>query len=520
MSINRRTALANSAAVMGWLAAGIPITAAAQEKKVLNIALFPEPNSLVAGAGSTGPAQTVVGNIYDCLLRFDENLKPQPQLATEWTITPDLLTYTFKLKKDVKWHDGKPFTADDVVYSFDKFLRHFQPRVRIAMGSVESVKATDSHTVVFKLHTPFPAFLALMDASSSPIVPRHQMADLDLTKPLAVPPIGTGPFKLKEWQRGAFIHLEKNTAYHIADLPKIDNVYWHIIPDAASRAAAFESGKVDVLPGGTAEYFDVARLAKLPGVEVTTKGWEKFAPHAWLWMNHRNPLFQNLKLRQAILHAVNRQAMAKVIWHGYATPATGAFNQRTPFYTNKTTQYPHDPAKAKKLLEEAGYKGETIRLLPLPFGETWTRMAEMVRLNLTQAGFKVETVSADLPGTISRQSNWDFDLTFTFVYQSGDPAVGIARSYISSEIKKGSPFNNVGGYSNPKVDELFAQGAKEPNPAKRAALYAEVQAILADDAVAGWLLELNFPTVYRTKVNNLVSSAVGINDSLGRASIN
>ena len=111
-------------------------------------------------------------------------------------------------------------------------------------------------------------------------------------------------------------------------------------------------------------------------------------------------------------------------------------------------------------------------------------------------------------------------MCLTFVYQSGDPAVGVARSYISSEIKKGSPFNNVGGYSNPKVDELFAQGAKEPNPAKRAALYAEVQAILADDAVAGWLLELNFPTVYRTKINNLVSSAVGINDSLGRASIN
>jgi peptide/nickel transport system substrate-binding protein len=520
MNITRRTALANSAAIMGWLAGGIPITALAQAKQVLNIALFPEPNALVAGAGSTGPAQMVVGNIYDCLLRFDENLKPQPQLATEWTVSPDLLTYTFKLKKDVKWHDGKPLTADDVVYSFDKFLRHFQPRVRIAMGSVESVKATDSHTVMFKLHTPFPAFLALMDASSSPIVPRHQMADLDLTKPLTVPPIGTGPFKLKEWQRGAFIHLEKNTDYHIAGLPKIDNVYWHIIPDAASRAAAFESGKVDVLPGGTVEYFDVARLAKLPGVEVTTRGWEKFAPHAWLWMNHRNPLFQNLKLRQALLHAVNRQAMAKVIWHGYATPATGPFNQRTPFYTDKTTQYPHDPAKAKKLLEEAGYKGETIRLLPLPFGETWTRMAEMVRQNLTQAGFKVETVSADLPGTISRQSNWDFDLTFTFVYQSGDPAIGVARSYISSEIKKGSPFNNVGGYSNPKVDELFAQGAKEPNPAKRAALYAEVQAILADDAVGGWLLELNFPTLYRTKVNNLVSSAVGINDSLGRASIN
>jgi peptide/nickel transport system substrate-binding protein len=520
MHINRRTAIANSTAILGWLAGGIPISALAQDKKVLNIALFPEPNALVAGAGSTGPAQMVVGNIYDCLLRFDENLKPQPQLATEWSISPDQLTYTFKLKRGVNWHDGKPFTADDVTFSFEKFLVQFQPRVRIAMASVEDVKALDSHTVVFKLHTPFPAFLSLMDASASPIVPKHQLGELDLSKPLAVQPIGTGPFKLKEWQRGAFIHLEKNADYHMAGLPKIDNVYWHIIPDAASRAAAFESGKVDVLPGGTAEYFDVARLAQLPGVQVTTKGWEKFAPHAWLWMNHRNPLFQNVKLRQAVLHAIDRPAMAKVIWNGYATPATGAFNRRTPYYTDKTAQYPRDLAKAKKLLEEAGYKGETIRLLPLPFGETWTRMAEMVRLNLTQAGFKVETVSADLPGTIARQSNWDYDLTFTFVYQSGDPSVGVARSYVSSEIKKGSPFNNVGGYSNPKVDELFVQGAKEPNPTKRGAIYAEVQRILADEAVAGWLLELNFPTVYRTKVGNLVSSAVGINDSLGRATLN
>ena len=519
MSIDRRTLLAGGAATVGWLAGGIPIPAWAQAAKVLNIALFPEPNSLLVGAGSTGPAQMVIGNIYDSLLRFDEKLKPQPSLATEWSVSKDGLVYTFKLKKGVMWHDGKPFTADDVVFTADKLMRTLNPRVRIAMQSVKSVRALDPNTVEFQLSTPYAAFLELFDVSSLPIAPKHLLGEADLTKPMTGTPIGTGPFKFKEWQRASFIHLVKNENYHEAGLPKVDNVYWHIIPDAASRAAAFESGKVDVLPGGTAEYFDVVRLSKLPGAAVTTKGWEKFAPTAWMWINHRLPLFQDVRVRQAILHALDREAMAKVIWQGYATPSTGPFNSAESFYTAQTRQYPHDVAKAKKLLAEAGYKGQAVRLLPLPFGETWTRMAEMVRQNLGEAGFKVETVSADLPGTMARQGNWDFDLAFTFVYQLGDPALGVARSYVGSEIKKGTPFNNVGGYQNAKVDALFERGSREIDPKKRAEIYAEVQKTLAEDAAEAWLLDLHFPTVYRTKIDNLINSGLGLNDSLARASI-
>ena len=519
MSINRRNVLTGSAATIGWLAGGIPIPAWAQAAKVLNVAVFPEPNSLILGAGSTGPAQMVLGNIYDALLRFDEKLQPQPSLATDWTVSKDGLVYTFKLKKGVTWHDGKPFTADDVVFTADKLQRTLNPRVRVAMQSVQGVKALDSHTVEFRLNLPYAAFLGLFDVSSMPIGPKHLLGEADLSKPLTGTPIGTGPFKFKEWQRGSFIQLVKNENYHEAGLPKVDTVYWHIIPDAASRAAAFESGKVDVLPGGTAEYFDVLRLSKLPGAAVTTKGWEKFAPQSWLWINHRLPVFQDVRVRQALMHALDRDAMAKVIWQGFATPATGPFNPTTAFYTNKTRTYPLDVAKAKKLLAEAGYKGQVIRLMPLPFGETWARMAEMVKQNLTQAGFKIEMVSADLPGTMARQSNWDFDLTFTFVYQLGDPALGVSRAYVSSEIKKGTPFNNIGGYQNPKVDALFERGSREVDPKKRAETYADLQRTLVDDVAEAWLLDLNFPTVYRTKIDNLVNSGLGLNDSLARASL-
>jgi peptide/nickel transport system substrate-binding protein len=208
-----------------------------------------------------------------------------------------------------------------------------------------------------------------------------------------------------------------------------------------------------------------------------------------------------------------------VAWYGFATPITGPFNSHTAFYTNQTAKYPRDVAKAKKLLAEAGYKGEPLRFLPLPFGEAWARTAEMARQNLQEAGFKVELISADLPGVMARASNWDFDLSLTYLFQLGDPALGVARSYVSSEIKKGSPFNNVGGYQNPKVDALFERGAREIDPKKRAEIYAEVQRTMVDDAAAAWLLELNFPTVYRSKIDDLITSGWGLTDSLARASI-
>jgi peptide/nickel transport system substrate-binding protein len=521
MTIDRRTFLARTAGAgtAGWLAGGLPIPAHAQAAGTLNVALFPEPNALIAGAGSTGPAQMVNGNIYEGLMRVDEHLQPQPNLATSWTIGKDGLSYVFKLKAGVKWHDGAPFTADDVVFTVDRLLRALNPRVRVAMQSVKSVRALDPLTVEFLLNYPYAAFLAVMDGASMPIAPKHLLGNADLSKPLAGTPIGTGPFRFKEWVRGSHIALVRNDAYHVPGLPRVDAVLWHVIPDGASRAAAFESGKVDVLPGGTVEYFDVARLAKLPGVAVTQKGFEKYGPIAFVWINHRNPVLADVRVRRAIMHAIDRDAMAKVIWQGFATPATGPMVRTNAFYTKDVPTHPRDLAKARKLLAEAGYAGQPIRLLGLPFGETWQRMSEMAKQHLTQAGLKVETQNADMAGTMARQANWDFDLAFTFLYTMGDPAIGIARNYMGSEIAKGSPFNNVGGYQNPRVDALFERGSREIDPRKRAELYAQVQRVLVEDVAAAWLLELDFPTVYRTRVDNPVNSGMGLNDGLARASI-
>jgi len=518
--MKRRNFIQLSAAAAGISIAGVPLHLLAAGKKGgdLNVIVQPEPPGLMLGIVQNGPAQMVAGNIYEGLLRYDEKLNPSPLLAESWTKSDDSLTYTFKLKPNVTWHDGKPFTSADVVFSADVFLRKTHARLRASLAAFESITAPDATTVVFKLKYPFGPFMGLFETGTMPMVPKHIYENTDfLTNPANNTPIGTGPLKFKQWVKGSYIQLEANKAYHQPDVPLVDNVYFHVIPDAAARAAAFESGKVDVVPGGAVEFFDVERLGKLPGVSVSTKGWEFFAPQSWLWLNNRKKPMDDVKFRQAVMYAIDREAMARVAWFGAAKVATGPFNSNIKFFSDTVKKYPRDIVRAKALLAESGYKKEPLRLLALPYGETWQRQAEMVRQNLSQVGINVQMVPTDVAGWNQRLNEWDYDMAFTYVYQYGDPALGVSRNYTSDNIAKGSPFNNVEGYSNPKVDALFAAGVKEPDPVKRGQIYLEVQQLLLEEVPVAWLHEINFPTLYRTKVNNLISSGIGLNDSLGRA---
>lgn len=520
--MKRRQFIQMGTAGLGLSIAGVPLHVLAQNRagSALNVIVQPEPPGLMLGIVQNAPTQLISGNIYEGLLRYNEKIEPLPSLATEWTVSPDKLTYTFKLKPDVKWHDGKPFSADDVVFSADVFLRKTHARLRNNLTVVDTIKALDPQTVEFKLKQPFDAFIGFFEVGTMPMVPKHIYENTEfLTNPANNTPIGTGPYKFKEWVKGSYIQITANEDYHIKGAPIIKDIYFQVIPDAASRAAAFESGKVDVVPGGAVEFFDVERLAKLPGAAVTTKGWEFFAPHSWLCLNNRVKPLDNVKVRQAIMYAIDHEAIAKIAWKGYAQTSTGPFNHHIKYASDKVAKYPHDVAKAKELLKEGGYTGQTLRLLPLPYGESWQRQAEIVRQNLLQAGIKVDMVASDVAGWNQRMSQWDFDLAFTYVYEYGDPALGVARIYNANNIAKGSPFNNVEGYVNPKVDELFKAAPQETDPAKRAALYEEVQKILVDEVPVAWLHDINFPTLYRTKAENLISSGIGLNDSLAYAKL-
>ena len=504
------------------VAALLALPAAAQDQPVaggtLNMIVQPEPPMLMLGLNQQGPVQFVGGQIYQSLLTYGTDLSPQPSLAKSWEVSADGLTYTFKLQDGVKWHDGQPFTAEDVVFTGSTFLTEAHPRWRLIHDTyVDSITAPDPATVVFKLKKPFSAFLSSFELSSFPVVPKHIYAGTDFrTNPANQTPIGTGPFKFQEWKRGSYIHLVKNPDYWIKGQPYLDDLYFRVIPDAASRAVAFEQGTVDVLRGGDVEGFEVARLAELPGVQSTTSGWDYYSPLAFMAMNLRKPPFDNKLVRQAVMHAIDRDFVAQTVLFGQAKPATGPIASTTKYYSADVPAYPYDMDKARALIAQSGVDiaATPVSVMAMPYGSQWERLAEYARQQLDQLGFKTTVKAVDAGGWSQAVSDFDFNVTFNFTYQYSHPALGVARHYLSGNIVKGTPFGNNEGYVNARADELLTAGAQAPDDAAAAAAYAEAQKLLVDDVALGWLYEQQNTTLWQGKVHNLVRSGIGLNEAM------
>ena len=158
-----------------------------------------------------------------------------------------------------------------------------------------------------------------------------------------------------------------------------------------------------------------------------------------MWLNNRHPVLADVRVRRAIMYALDREAMRNVAWYGFGKVATGPFNSSVRYYTDQVTRYPRDVARAKQLLKEAGYKGQTLRLLPLPYGETWQRYAEIARQNLAEVGIKLEMTATDVAGWSEKTANWDYDIAFCYLYQYGDAALGVSRNYLTSTIARARP---------------------------------------------------------------------------------
>lgn len=502
------------------LAVSSPHAVAQQRGGSLNMIVNPEPPTLMLGLNQLSGVQMIGGKIYQSLLTYDGKLNPQPGLAKTWTVSEDGLTYTFKLQEGVKWHDGKPFTSTDVQFTTTKFLPEVHSRARNNFSHVASVETPDPLTVVFKLKEPFAPFLGSFEVSSAPMVPRHIYEGTDFkANPANQTPIGTGPFKLKEWKKGAYIHLVRNDSYWKPGLPYLDDIYFHVIPDAASRAVALESGKIDVASFSDIELFEVNRFKGKPMFEVTNDGYEFLSPLAWIEFNNRVKPMNDKRFRQAVLYALDRDFIRDKIWFGHAKVATGPVSSATRFYEGDVKKYSLDLKKAEALLDEMGLTKDkdgvraTVKLLGLPYGETWNRLNEYVRQSLAKVGLKVVIESTDPAGWTQRLANWDFEMLVSYLTQYGDPALGVARTYISSNIKKGIPYTNTSGYSNERVDELFAKGASAVKVEDRQRAYSEVQSLLVEDAPLAWLVEIKFPTIYNKRVRNLVTTAIGVNES-------
>jgi peptide/nickel transport system substrate-binding protein len=498
---------------------------AAEKGGVLNLIVQPEPISLNPGINRLGPATFVGYKIYDTLVAYDQkDLSPQPRLATSWNVSSDGLTYTFKLREGVTWHDGQPFTSKDVAFSFGEYLPAQHARSRDLRAEIDRIETPDDLTVVFVFKSPYPAFIRSLNV---PIEPAHKYVGVTdfRNAPANAEFIGTGPFKFAEWKKGSLIRLVRNESYWDKGKPYLDEIVFQVIPDANSRAIAFETGSVDVLRAGDVESFDVARLAALDGVKIREDGWEYLQPVGYIHLNNRNPVLSNIKVRQAITQAIDRDFIINTIFAGFGKPINGPFSSQSIFKdTAVETVYPYDPQRAAQLLDEAGFKPDTngirfeVRLVPLPYGELWSRQAEYLREALGAVGIKVDIVSTDVAGWAKRLTTFDYDLAQNFVYTTADPAIGISYGYKTvTGDNAGTTGGNVNGYSNREVDALLDQAAHEPDQDKRKQLYSKVQQIISREVPLVWTHDIVFPTLHRAKVHDLIVSALGTDDNFASA---
>lgn len=486
--------------------------------------LAPEPPMLVLPLNQQQPTIVAGTKMYESLLDYDFDLSPRPQLAESWDVSEDGLTYTFRLAKKAKWHDGHPFTAADVVFSCDVFLKEVHPRARSNFERCESITALDDHTVEFKLREPYAAFIYAFETGGCPLAPKHIYEGTDYrSNPANDHPIGTGPFMFKEWVRGSHIHLVANPDYYQEGKPHLTEIFYRIVPDAAARSVAMESGEAQLSQWNDVEHFDVKRLAALPSLEFTTKGYEFFSPIMWYEVNLRKKPFDDVRFRKAMMHLLDRNFIVDRILFGLAAPATGPIASTTKFHQPDLPEYEFSVEKANAILDEMGMKRDasgnrvTIRFLVAPYGEVWTRLAEYFRQAMSAGGIEVILDTTDIAGWGQQVANWEHEATTNMLYQNADPAIGVARNYISSNIRKGVLFTNTQGYENPEVDRLFEEAAVQTSDDARQERYSKVQRILVDEVPVLWMTEQRYPTLYDKRINDLVIGSTGVHGNFANA---
>lgn len=485
----------------------------------LTTILQPEPPVLQIGVNNQGPTLIAASKIFQGLIKFSPTLEPIPELAESWSLSDDKLTYTFKLRQNVKFHDGRPMTSEDVIFSIMKFHMEVAPRARAIFSRIDKAEAPDAHTVALTLKAPFEPFLLMFDVTACAIVPKHLFDGQDYRQAPAVQrPIGTGPFRFVEWQRGNFIRLERFADYWKPGQPYLDAIIYRIVPDSQSRRLALETGQVMMTAAGDIEPFDVPAMRARPNLEVRTDGWEYFSPLSWIETNHRVAPLGDPRVRQAISRAINRDFIAQRLWFGVGKPATNPVASTTKFHDANVKLPGFDPRAAAQLLDAAGLRPNaqgvrtTIKHLVLPYGEIWTRLSEYLRQSLRQVGINLELESTDAGSWARRIGAWEYETSINFVYQFGDPTLGVERTYVSSNIQKVT-FTNTGGYSNPRVDALFETARNGQTAAERATAFTEVQKILVDEVPQIWLMEMAFPTIHDRKVQGPVKLGTGVHAS-------
>ena len=486
--------------------------AAPQRGGTVTMAIGSDPTNINPNLSSNYPNQLLGCMIYQGLVQVSIDSKITPLLAKSWTITPDGLTYTFDLVK-ANWHDGKPFTSDDVKYSLTEVSAKYGPIFASSGRLIESVEAPAPDKVVIKLKQSFGPFLmSLACPQNGAIMPAHIFRGTDpLTNPASSSaPVGTGPFKLAEWKRGDYVRLAKNENYWEDGKPYLDQVYAKMISQASSRLQALRAGEIQYIGGYYVPPSDYSVVKATPGLRLENSG---FAPGAKMaFMNTSKPHLADKRVRQALTMATNRDFLYKAVWFETGGLGIMPFTSKLRWSANPDIDYrkmyPFDAKRANALLDEAGMKRDAngkrfeISFVYRAEDADVAQAAEAMKSMWRAIGVDVKLEVAEGSAFPDRIFNkGDFDITIIGYTSFGDPALGISRVFTTSAI--GRPFGNASRYTNPEVDALFEKGATTTDQDERAVHYRKVQDILAVELPVMTLHEYQHEDAVSSRLNGI-----------------
>ncbi len=462
------------------------------DEQRLRAVLFDNPTNLDPRTYSDAVSFRVIEQVYDYLVRMDSTGFPKLQLA-EKLETPDDKTYIFTIRRGVKFHDGQPLSAYDVAFTFQSIKDPtLNAPLRTTYEIIETIEVQDSFRVKFSLKQAYAPILADLEVG---IVPRHivEAGSIDLKRN----PIGSGPFKFKEWSNDAYLRLTANP-YYWRGTPGLNEIELKILPEATTQVLALENGEVDFLLNNFPE-------SHLPRFEKNDRLMIKKSPgsnYVYLGLNQENKYLSNKQVRKALAHAVDFQAMVRSLFFDLHRPANSVLNKKHWAYNPALTPYEFDPEKARTLLDAAGYPDPDGDGPESRFGLVYKctdklssrQKAQVVQQQLKNVGIDVEIKSFEWGTFFDDIKKGRFDLFSLSIVGVYEPAV-YEHFFHSRSI--GTSKNRI-GYRNSEVDELIDKAKTAIDIEERKKYYYRIQEILQDElpVISMWH-ETNFAAIDR-----------------------
>ena len=472
---------------LGGLATALVLgTSAIAQQSDLTIALQLEPPHLDPTSAAAGAIDSVLySNVFEGLTRFMSDGSVVPGLAESWEISEDGLTYTFKLREGVTFHDGTAMDAEDVKFSLDRARAEDSANAQKPLfAGIESVTVVDPTTVEVKLSQPDGNFLFNMAWGDAVIVA------LESIESIKQKPIGTGAFKFEEWVQGDRIELSRNPDYW-GDAPALESATFKFISDPTAAFAAMMAQDIDAFAGFPAPE-NLPQFEADPRFKVLVGSTEG---ETILAINNKKPPLDDRRVRKAIAHAIDRQAIIEGAMFGLGTPIGTHFAPHNPDYVDLTGNSAHDPELSKELLAEAGLEDGFTTTLKLPPPSYARRGGEIIAAQLREVGIETEITNLEWAQWLEEVFRGkDFGLTIVSHTEPFDIGIYARPDYYFQ-------------YDNPAFQELMTTLSATSDPEKRSELLAEAQTILSEDYVNGYLFQLAFPTVADARIEGLWKNA-------------